>query len=292
MAQQDEQRNFRAQYYEKMGFRCVEEKRSLEPLLRESPVDGAKLAQFVRAHLVPGIYRPLVWRLLLKVQPCHAAVGEFVAARRRETYEDTVHHLRVLGEVTDATPAALGCWLGWLLNTGRLVRMTRPQIRRQKDAPQLQVAELVLDLFDCRVEQFFVCCRLWQLQRAALEQLPAQLPWLVQLLEREDPQLAAHLQQLGVLARGDATPLHNWIDTLFCGVLPGSSVERIVDKLVAGAERILPVTAVSLLVTHRRQLLAVEETSAARATLERLSEEDTDRVVSRALDLWARTYKV
>ena len=70
MASSDE-RNFRSQYYEKMGFRCVEEKRSLEPLLREEPVDGGRLAQFVRLHLVPGIYRPLVWRLLLRVQVRH-----------------------------------------------------------------------------------------------------------------------------------------------------------------------------------------------------------------------------
>ena len=68
MSASDEQRNFRSQYYEKMGFRCVEEKRSLEPLLREVPVDGARLAHVVRLHLVPGCYRPLVWRLLLKIQ--------------------------------------------------------------------------------------------------------------------------------------------------------------------------------------------------------------------------------
>ena len=39
-------RNFRSHYYEKMGFRGVEEKKSLDILLRENPMDRDKIHNF------------------------------------------------------------------------------------------------------------------------------------------------------------------------------------------------------------------------------------------------------
>ena len=76
---------------------------------------------------------------MLLLQPCHLEAVEFVAARRRETCDDTEHMLRVLGHVTDDTPAPLVYWLGWLLNSGRLVTMGLDEIDQQDDAPQLEV---------------------------------------------------------------------------------------------------------------------------------------------------------
>lgn len=69
-------------------------------------------------------------------------------------------------------------------------------------------------------------------------------------------------------------------------------VERLVDKLSAGAERLLPLTAVSLLLSHRRLLLGAGDAAATRALLHRLPEEDSDRVCNLALELWARLNKV
>ena len=40
------ERNFRSHYYEKMGFRGVEEKKSLDILLREKPIDLARIHNF------------------------------------------------------------------------------------------------------------------------------------------------------------------------------------------------------------------------------------------------------
>lgn len=290
MASSDE-RNFRSQYYEKMGFRGVEEKRSLEPLLRETPVDAARLAQQVRLHLVPGIYRPLVWRLLLKVQPCHPEAADFVAGRRRETCDDTEHALRVLGHVTAGTPPALRYWLGWLLNSGRLVAMSPAEIDSQTHSPRLEVARLVEDLLEDDVECCFVSWRLWTVAAGAQAALSGQLSWLTAQLQREQPALASHLSQLGLLTAAADGPLHAWVGRLFCGVLPGSSVERLLDRLVAGAERILPLTAACLLLSHSRTLLSCAEPAAARQLLLRLQEEDTDRVVNRALEIWTQLNK-
>lgn len=60
-----DERNFRSAYYEKVGFRSVEEKKSLEILLKDKPLDKSKLRQFCLRFSVPSTYRNLLWKLLL-----------------------------------------------------------------------------------------------------------------------------------------------------------------------------------------------------------------------------------
>uniref|UniRef100_A0A8C7Y455 TBC1 domain family, member 7 n=1 Tax=Oryzias sinensis TaxID=183150 RepID=A0A8C7Y455_9TELE len=61
----DPQRNFRSAYYEKMGFRGVEEKKSLEILLKDNPLDLEKLSTFSQRFPLPSMYRIHVWKVLL-----------------------------------------------------------------------------------------------------------------------------------------------------------------------------------------------------------------------------------
>lgn len=60
-----DERNFRSTYYEKVGCRSVEEKRSLEILLKEKPLNRTKLKQFCLRFTVPSVHRALLWNLLL-----------------------------------------------------------------------------------------------------------------------------------------------------------------------------------------------------------------------------------
>lgn len=61
----EEQRNFRSAYYEKVGCRSVEEKKSLEILLKEKPLNKSKLKQFCLSFTVPAMHRSLLWKILL-----------------------------------------------------------------------------------------------------------------------------------------------------------------------------------------------------------------------------------
>lgn len=60
-----DERNFRSTYYEKVGFKSVEEKKSLEILLKDKTLDRIKLKQFCLRYSVPVVYRNLVWKVLL-----------------------------------------------------------------------------------------------------------------------------------------------------------------------------------------------------------------------------------
>lgn len=57
--------NFRASYYEKVGFRGVDNTKSLEIILNEKPFNLAKLECFCQKSTIPGILREKVWMLLL-----------------------------------------------------------------------------------------------------------------------------------------------------------------------------------------------------------------------------------
>lgn len=61
----NDERNFRSAYYEKVGCRSVEEKKSLEILLKDKPINKIKLKQFCLRFTVPAVHRSILWNLLL-----------------------------------------------------------------------------------------------------------------------------------------------------------------------------------------------------------------------------------
>ena len=65
MSNNEQERNFRTHYYEKVGFRAVEEKKSVEILLKEETINKEKLLQFCLRFGIPAMYRTYVWKLLL-----------------------------------------------------------------------------------------------------------------------------------------------------------------------------------------------------------------------------------
>lgn len=60
-----ERKNFRSNYYEKVGFKSVDVKKSLESILSEPVVDRTKLTQFVVKFEIPVQYRVTIWKYLL-----------------------------------------------------------------------------------------------------------------------------------------------------------------------------------------------------------------------------------
>jgi len=60
-----DERNFRSNYYDKMGFRAVEEKKSIEVLLKEKPLEIDKLRQYCLRFPVSARYRIFLWKVIL-----------------------------------------------------------------------------------------------------------------------------------------------------------------------------------------------------------------------------------
>lgn len=117
---QTDERNFRSTYYEKVGCRSVEEKRSLEILLKDKPLSRIKLKQFCLRFTVPAVYRTLLWNLLLGVAPVYADSREYVLQQRLAVYEDLQRALRMLRIVDDKTAQPNVFHAMWLLENRRL----------------------------------------------------------------------------------------------------------------------------------------------------------------------------
>jgi TBC1 domain family member 7 len=69
--------NFRSSYYEKVGYRSVEEKKSLEFLLKENPVNLPKLKQFLKLFSVPSFQRAIIYNVVLQVYPIYMESKEW-----------------------------------------------------------------------------------------------------------------------------------------------------------------------------------------------------------------------
>lgn len=73
----EDTRNFRSIYYEKVGCRSVEEKKSLEILLKENPVNLPKLRQFLKLFAVPSLQRAIIYNVVLNVYPIYMESKEW-----------------------------------------------------------------------------------------------------------------------------------------------------------------------------------------------------------------------
>uniref|UniRef100_UPI003AAE9FA0 TBC1 domain family member 7 isoform X3 n=1 Tax=Centroberyx gerrardi TaxID=166262 RepID=UPI003AAE9FA0 len=100
----DPQRNFRSAYYEKVGFRGVEEKKSLEILLKDNPLDVEKLSTFSQRFPLPSMYRIHVWKVLLGILPPHSDSHALVGGYRKEQYQDILEALEVMRFINSSTP--------------------------------------------------------------------------------------------------------------------------------------------------------------------------------------------
>lgn len=101
-----DERNFRSTYYEKVGCRSVEEKKSLKILLEEKPRNITKLKQFCLRFNVPGMYRIHLWNIILNVMPVYADSTGFVTQQRQYIYDDLLKAVQVLRIVDEQTPTA------------------------------------------------------------------------------------------------------------------------------------------------------------------------------------------
>lgn len=135
-----DERNFRSTYYEKVGCRSVEEKRSLEILLKEKPLNRTKLKQFCLRFTVPSVHRALLWNLLLgKLDGSHylpddlthqcITVGlapvfcdshDYVMAQWSMVYDDLLRALKVLRLIDDKTSKSRIFYAMWLLENRKL----------------------------------------------------------------------------------------------------------------------------------------------------------------------------
>ena len=92
-------RNFRSQYYEKVGFRGVDERKELELLWQEDPLKIEMFANFALKHSLPSCDRLSVWKVILGVAPRYAKNKEKNWKWKVQPYEDSLRFMKSAGRI-------------------------------------------------------------------------------------------------------------------------------------------------------------------------------------------------
>jgi len=81
--------NFRSSYYEKVGFRGSDERKTLETLLNQDPINVDKLSNFaLKCSSIPTSQRLHVWKLVLGILNKYKSNREFCWSWKLRAYED------------------------------------------------------------------------------------------------------------------------------------------------------------------------------------------------------------
>ncbi|XP_058411228.1 TBC1 domain family member 7 isoform X1 [Diceros bicornis minor] len=310
---EDSQRNFRSVYYEKVGFRGVEEKKSLEILLKDDRLDIEKLCTFSQRFPLPSMYRALVWKVLLGILPPHHESHAQVMMYRKEQYSDVLHALKVIRFVSDATPQVEVFLRMYQLESGKLPRSPSFPLEYHRSVILISVAadfdhlvkvvaagflpykepedevflaiakameEMVEDSVDC---YWIIRCFVNQLNSKYRDSLPQLPKAFEQYLNLEDSRLLSHLKTCSAVSK---LPYDLWFKRCFAGCLPESSLQRVWDKVVSGSCKILVFVAVEILLTFKIKVMALNSAEKITKFLENIPQDSSDAIVSKAIDLW------
>ncbi|XP_064603429.1 TBC1 domain family member 7-like [Liolophura sinensis] len=282
-----DERNFRTYYYEKFGVRTVEEKRSIEILLKEQPLNIEKLFQFCWRFPVPSMYRVLVWKFLLGILPSNQSSQEFVWKQRKQQYEDLLHAVRVLGRVNSHTPLSEVFLKMYLVEEGALQFQEDIMLSKDNNKAFMAMAEAVSKIEDDPVSSYWITTRFFRhfdKFKDSLLTLPLKTE---QYLQKEDShhKLYDHLHKYKVFS---SIPVSAWFHCCFAGILPETSFEKIWDKVLGGSCMILVFVAVAIFMTFHRPLLSMTRTEDMVNYLRKISEDTGDILVNKAIDLWQK----
>lgn len=279
---EDPQRNFRSHYYEKVGFRGVEEKKSLEILLKDDPLDVEKLCTFAQRFPLPSMYRALVWKVLLGILPPHYESHSVVMGFREQQYQDLLQALQVIRFIRDSTQQIWVYLRMFQLESGILPR--RPTQLEPEDKVFIAIAEAMEEMVENDVDAYWlVKCFVNQFNTKYGDSVPHLPKSLEHYLNLEDSRLLNHLKKCSAM---DKLPYDLWFRCCFAGCLPESSLQRVWDKIISGSCKILVFVALEILLTFKMKLMAINKAENITQFLENIPQENTDAIISKAIDLW------
>jgi len=282
MALSEGQRNFRSHYYEKVGFRGVEEKKSLDILLAERPVDLARVQNFCLRFPLPSIYRLQVWQLCLGVLPRHTTSTEWVWKQREGQYWDSERALTLTKKIGPNFSREMKATLVWLMETRQIKFDLLDQLREAKVQNFCQLLASLAPLVQGQPELYWVGSRLHAFLQTNLRDMRPLIECLTHLME-EDPALLDHLTHTSILLSLPYCTL--WGRGLAQLFLP-SLLARLWDKVIGGSVKVLVYALASAMYRCREKILSAETCEQVVQILTNMNEDRQEAVLTSALDLW------
>lgn len=276
------ERNFRSHYYEKMGFRGVEEKKSLDILLREKPIDLARIHNFCLRFPLPGIYRVQVWQLLVGVMPVHTTSTEFVWSQRAEMYREMERSLLLTRKISPNTDTSIKITLVWLLERNCLKFDLSSQLKESNCQNFTSIVQSLQHLVSSPEEVFWLARGIFSILETSLSDTRHMYDCLTKLLE-EEASLLAHLDSCG----GVQCPQYQqlWRRGL-AGVFQPSLLARLWDKLIGGSSKVLAYVLACALFRCKSEVMGAKTENEILDIVTGMKEDRQDVVLTSALEMW------
>jgi len=280
----EDTRNFRSIYYEKVGCRSVEEKKSLEILLKENPVNLPKLKQFLKLFSVPSIQRSLLYSLALGVYPIYMESKECVMNQKKDIYNDLNRALEVMRYIDEKTPKNRVFYAMWLLET----RALGNGVNIHRDATTFPlIAQVIIESLDVgTVESYFLARNFYKFSEEIANDLPKLKALTAQTLEKEDNDLYNNLKSKNIL---DELPFDRWYPSIFASILNELALIRIFDRIVGGWHQIVIFIFIVICSYTRYNLKTQLTASGVVKIIENYPGDDSEKsdvIVNKSIELW------
>jgi hypothetical protein len=192
-------KNFRSTYYESLGFRENEKSVSqLENCLRADVIDLPRLKDFCLRNGLPAIYRPLVWKLLLEVQPKHqkdVGTRDFIISQKTQQFDDLKRALAVCRTEGQSTTPLEDLVQMHFIN--RCIVTSKHETTQFNDA--YLIAKPFLTWFKDEIDAFFSFSKFFDILENFKIYKPAMIDEFNYYLSQREFGLYSHLSSLKVL---------------------------------------------------------------------------------------------
>lgn len=280
-----DERNFRTYYYDKFGIGGVEEKKSLEILLKEKPISVEKLKQFCLRFAMPAMYRNYVWKLILDIICANPDSHDFQMKQHTQKYNDLKHAVQILRYAREDSPIGNVFLKMYLLESGQI------KFEQYKYDCEFEdfvlIAATMANICEDMTDAYLVSVEFYKMFKKSKDSNEILVQKTSQCLKSED----GDRKLFDLFHKHDlwnSLPLHLWFESCFAGVLPETSIERIWDKVIGGAHGIVVFVAVAIFQTFKRPLLSMKSKDEMVQYLMELPEDCGDIIVTKALDIWSK----
>uniref|UniRef100_A0A2C9LFD3 TBC1 domain family member 7 n=1 Tax=Biomphalaria glabrata TaxID=6526 RepID=A0A2C9LFD3_BIOGL len=279
----DQERNFRTHYYEKVGFRAVEEKKSIEILLKDQPIKREKLIQFCLRYGVPAMYRIYIWKLILGILPLNQSIQDYVWQHRQEHVRELERAATLLVPESNAFSLEQKILGLKLIDEGCLPLNKTFLVTDSSDSKFVSIVQATSSFVSSDVDLFWISTKFYKhSQELFVSNLVQYQPDdIIQCLKKEDVKLYQHLSHHQLMK---SLPIMEWLSTCYANVLPENALERIWDRVIGGSSAVLIYVAVSIFLILRRPLLALQSASHMVNYLSKIPEDCGDRIVNETLE--------
>ncbi|XP_055380955.1 TBC1 domain family member 7 [Condylostylus longicornis] len=274
-----DERNFRSTYYEKVGCRSVEEKKSLNILLKDKPFNRIKLKQFCLSFSVPAAQRSLLWNIILGVWPVYPDSTKYVMEQRIAVYVDIFQAVNIMRYINDKTPKARVFYVMWLLETRKL----HPDFNIYEETQFVDIAETLLQVFESDVEIYWITKEFFQFTNEIRSEFSKLKELTLNILEKEDTTIFTYLEKHNIL---NNLPLEKWYTGCFSGIISETALIRVWDKICGGSRKIVVFVLLVILKTLKINLMKCTNAQQIRELIEKKKEDQDDLIVNKAIELW------